>query len=59
MNDIINLLTQFKQFQKTMQGKDPKAMLQQMISSGQVSQSQVEQAKEKAEQLSQFLGIIK
>ena len=38
MNPRPNMMLQFQQFMSQMQGKDPKAMLNDLVSSGRVSQ---------------------
>lgn len=45
------LLQQFAQFRQQMQGKDANAMIQQMLSSGQINQQQLAQAQEMANQM--------
>lgn len=54
-NNPLQMLQQFNKFKQSMQGKDPNAMLNEMLNSGQVSQEQVNQAKQMAEQFSSFL----
>lgn len=51
----MQMLQQFQQFKKTMQGKDPQAVLNQMVQSGQVTEEQVKQATQMAKQFAQFL----
>lgn len=51
----LSLLEQFNQFRASLKDKDPNAMLQQMIQSGQVTQAQVDQARKMAEQ---FRGLL-
>ena len=51
-----NILAQFQQFAQQMQGKDPKAVLDQLIATGQVNQQQLEQAQEKARQIMAAMG---
>lgn len=53
-----NMLSQFQNFMNQMKGKDPDAMINQMISSGRVNQSQLNAAQQQAQQLmGQFNGI--
>lgn len=50
-----NILQQFQQFQQSFKG-DPQQVLQQLISSGKVSQQQIDQAMQMARQLRQMIG---
>lgn len=56
-------LMQFPMFLQQMRGKDPNAMLQQMVQSGQISQQQLNQAQQMAQsmlpQFEQFKGMMK
>ncbi|MDE6789342.1 MAG: hypothetical protein K2J47_08500 [Ruminococcus sp.] len=53
-----NMLSQFQNFMNQMKGKDPDAMINEMISSGRVNQSQLNAAQQQAQQLmGQFNGI--
>lgn len=45
------MLQQFARFRQQMQGKDANAMIQQMLSSGQINQQQLAQAQEMANQM--------
>ena len=54
MNPQNKLKQQFQQFMAQMQGKDPNAMIQQLVQSGRVTQDQLNQAQQKASQLMQF-----
>ena len=51
MNPRPNMMQQFQQFMSQMQGKDPNAMIQELVSSGQVSQQQLDQAQKQAQQM--------
>ena len=51
MNPRPNMMQQFQQFMSQMQGKDPKAMLDDLVSSGRVSQEQLNAAQQQAQQL--------
>lgn len=54
----MNFLQQFPQFMQQMRGKDPNEMLQQMLSSGKLNQSQLDQAQQMAKQMGeQFNGF--
>ena len=46
-----NLRQQFYQFMNQMRGKDPNAMIQELVSSGRVSQQQLDQAQKQAQQM--------
>lgn len=46
-----NLRQQFHQFMNQMRGKDPNAIIQQMVSSGRISQDQLNQAQQRAQQM--------
>ena len=46
-----NMLQQFQQFMNQMQGKDPNQILNELVSSGKVSQEQLNQAQYKARQM--------
>ena len=47
----MNFWQRFQQFRGEMQGKDPKAMLNDLVSSGRVSQEQLNAAQQQAQQL--------
>lgn len=46
-----NMMQQFQAFMQQMQGQDPNALLNQLVSSGQVSQAQLNQAQQMAQQM--------
>lgn len=46
-----NMMQQFQQFMNQMRGKDPNAMIQELVSSGRVSQQQLDQAQKQAKQM--------
>lgn len=46
-----NMIQQFRQFMNQMRGKDPNAMIQELVSSGRVSQQQLDQAQKQAQQM--------
>lgn len=46
-----NMMQQFQSFMQQMRGKDPKAMLNDLVSSGRVSQEQLNAAQQQAQQL--------
>ena len=55
MNNPIQMLQQFSEFKKTMAGKNPQAIVENLLKSGQMSNQQFEQLKQQAKTLSQFL----
>lgn len=46
-----NMLQQFQQFMNAMQWKDPNQILNELVSSGKVSQAQLDQAQRQAQQM--------
>lgn len=46
-----NMIQQFQQFMNQMRGKNPNAMIQELISSGCISQQQLDQAQKQAQQM--------
>lgn len=50
-----NILQQFAQFKRMMQGKNPEQMVKEMLSSGRMSQEQFENLKSQAQSLSAIL----
>ena len=53
-----NMMQQFQQFMNQMRGKDPNAMIQDLVSSGRVSQQQLDAAQKQAQQMQgMFEGI--
>ena len=46
-----NMMHQFQQFMNQMRGRDPNAMIQELVSSGRVSQQQLDQAQRQAQQI--------
>lgn len=58
MNPLMNsgnMFSQFQQFKKLMQGKDPQKVLNELVNSGRFTKQQVEQATKMAEQFKSFL----
>lgn len=45
------MLQNFQRFMQQMQGKDPNAMIQELVSSGRVSQQQLDTAQKQAQQM--------
>lgn len=52
--NMINLVNQYNQFKNQFQG-DPRAQVQQLLNSGQMSQQQLNQLQNWARQLQQYL----
>ena len=46
-----NMMQQFQSFMQQMRGKNPNAMIQELVSSGRVSQQQLDQAQRQAQQI--------
>lgn len=46
-----NMMQQFQTFMNQMRGKDPNAMIQELVSSGRLSQQQLDQAQKQAQQM--------
>ncbi len=55
-NPMANMAQQFQQFMQQMKGRDPNQMLSELISSGKVSQEQLNQAQQQAQQMWSVLG---
>lgn len=53
-----NMMQQFQQFMSQMQGRDPKAMLNELVSSGRVSQEQLNAAQQRAQELAGFFQPV-
>ena len=51
----MQMLQQFAQFKQQMQGRDPKAMVEQLLASGKMTQQQFDQLKQQAQMLQGFL----
>lgn len=54
-NNSANTLQQFQQFKQQMTGKDPKAMVEELLRSGKMTQAQFQQLSQQAKQLEKFL----
>ncbi len=50
---------QFQQFVEQMQGKDPNAEIAKLLQSGKISQQQLNQAQQMAQQMQGMLGLFK
>lgn len=55
MNNPLAMLGEFNKFRQQMQGEDPKAMVEQLLQSGQMSPEQFEQLKQQAQLMQSFL----
>ena len=51
----MQMMQQFAQFRRMMQGRNPQQMVQNLLSSGQMSQAQFEQLKQQASELQKIL----
>lgn len=54
-NNPVSLIAKFAEFKKTMTGKDPEAIVKQMLSDGRMSQEQFEKLKTQASSLMTIL----
>lgn len=55
-NNPMQMLTQFNQFKQQMAGKDPEAMVNELLRSGKMTQAQFEQLKAQAQSFMSLLG---
>lgn len=46
-----NMMQQFQQFMQQMRGKDPNAMINELVSSGKLTQNQLDAAQKQAQQM--------
>lgn len=46
-----NMMQRFQQFMNQMRGKDPNALIQEMVQSGKITQDQYNQARQQAQQI--------
>lgn len=53
-----NIVQQFQQFVRQMQGKNPTEEINRLLQSGKVSQQQLNQAQQMAEQMKSMFGIF-
>ena len=51
----MQMMQQFAQFRRMMQGRNPQQMVQKLLQSGQMSQAQFEQLKQQASELQKIL----
>lgn len=54
LNPMANMMQEFQKFKQNFQG-DPKAQVQQMLNSGQISQEQFNKASQMANQMMKFI----
>lgn len=54
-NDPMQMMQRFAQFKNQMRGKDPQAMVMELLGSGKMTQQQFEQLKQQAKMLQNFL----
>ena len=47
-----NMMQQFQQFMQQMKGKDPNAIINELVSSGKISQEQLNHVQQQAQQMS-------
>ena len=55
----MNMMQAFQQFMQQNQGKNPNEMIQQLLSSGELNQQQLNQAQQMAKQIEGPLGALK
>lgn len=55
-NNPLSMVQQFNEFRKSMYGKDPQAMVEELLRSGKMSPQQYEQLKAQAQTFMQLLG---
>lgn len=56
-NNMMDMLRQFNQFKQSMMGKDPKAVVQSLIQSGQMSKEQFNQLSAMANQFQAMFNM--
>lgn len=54
-----NMMQNFQSFMQQMRGKDPNAIISQMVSSGRVSQAQLDQVQRQAQQMQGMFNGMK
>lgn len=54
-----NMLQQFMQFMQSMRGRDPNQMINELVSSGRVSQEQLNQVQNQARQMESMFSSIR
>lgn len=54
-----NMMGQFQKFMQQMQGKDPNQEIAKLLQSGKISQQQLNQAQQMAQQMQGMFGMLK
>lgn len=54
-----NMMGQFQQFMQQMQGKDPNQEIAKLLQSGKISQQQLNQAQQMAQQMQGMFGMLR
>ena len=54
-----NMMQQFQQFMQQMKSQDPNRILNDIVSSGKISQAQLDQAQQKAQQMAGLLEPLR
>lgn len=54
-----NMIQQFTQFMQTMRGKNPNQMINELVSSGRVSQEQLNQVQRQAQQMESMFNSVR
>lgn len=54
-----NMMSDFQRFMQQMQGKDPNQEISRLLQSGQITQQQLNQAQQMAQQMQGLLGMFK
>lgn len=57
MNNIFDVLSKLQAFKAQLNGQNPQALLDQLLSSGKVTQEQIDEAKKKAEAIISAFNI--
>lgn len=54
-----NMMAQFRQFMRQMQGKNPHEEISKLLQSGKISQEQLNIAQQKVQEMQQMMGFFK
>lgn len=54
-----NMMAQFQRFMQQMQGKNPREEINKLLQSGKISQQQLNQAQQMAQQMQGMMGMFK
>ena len=54
-----NMMSDFQNFMQQMQGKNPREEIAKLLQSGQISQAQLNQAQQMAQQMQGMIGLFK